>query len=270
MNRGERCGRNDLLASYCLGALDRDDLRDLERHLEGCDSCREELARLRPVVEALSGTVEQLEPPPSLKAGLMAQVNADLAASGPVARDPGAAEVEAVDGTSGGTGEGHRSSRAGSRPRRWRLGLWRGGGFGGSRGGALAGVALASLIVGLAAGYLIGDGQRSPGLGGAGELVASTEDGSGMSAELFRAGDIGALRLSGMKAPPPGKVYQAWLRQGERVVPTDTLFVPGADGAVTTAISGMEGADAVMITAERRQGSERPTEEPRLVLEVAS
>jgi hypothetical protein len=64
----------DDVGAYLLGALDDGERREFERHLAGCDECREEVERLRPAADALPGSVEQLEPPPGLKARLMAEV----------------------------------------------------------------------------------------------------------------------------------------------------------------------------------------------------
>ena len=62
------------IGAYLLGALGEGERRSFERHAETCDECREELERLRPAAEALPGSVEQLAPPPGLKARLMAEV----------------------------------------------------------------------------------------------------------------------------------------------------------------------------------------------------
>jgi anti-sigma factor RsiW len=62
------------IGAYLLGALEEGERRSFERHAEACDECREELERLRPAAEALPGSVEQLAPPPGLKARLMAEV----------------------------------------------------------------------------------------------------------------------------------------------------------------------------------------------------
>jgi anti-sigma-K factor RskA len=67
----------DDIGAYLLGALDDGERREFERHLAGCDECREEVERLRPAADALPGSVEQLEPPPGLKARLMAEVQRD-------------------------------------------------------------------------------------------------------------------------------------------------------------------------------------------------
>ena len=65
---------NEDIAAYLLGALDESERTGFERHLATCDECREELERLRPAAEMLPGSVEQIEPPPRLKAALMAEV----------------------------------------------------------------------------------------------------------------------------------------------------------------------------------------------------
>jgi anti-sigma-K factor RskA len=58
----------NLLGPYVMGALDPDEEREVERHLESCPSCREEADNLRLAHERLvdlAGTVE--EPPRELK-----------------------------------------------------------------------------------------------------------------------------------------------------------------------------------------------------------
>jgi anti-sigma-K factor RskA len=68
------------LAAYMLGALDPREAEDFERHLEGCEHCREEMRWLQPAVHALPEEVERTEPPPQLRASLMAEVRADAEA----------------------------------------------------------------------------------------------------------------------------------------------------------------------------------------------
>jgi anti-sigma-K factor RskA len=64
----------DDVGAYLLGAMNDLERQAFERHLRGCEECREELERLRPAAEALPGSVEQLAPPPGLKKRLMAEV----------------------------------------------------------------------------------------------------------------------------------------------------------------------------------------------------
>ena len=70
----DHTGHTDDVGAYLLGALNDLERQAFERHLRGCDECREELERLRPAAEALPGSVKQLEPPPGLKKRLMAEV----------------------------------------------------------------------------------------------------------------------------------------------------------------------------------------------------
>jgi anti-sigma-K factor RskA len=62
------------VGAYLLGALDEREQREFERHLRSCPECQDEVERLRPAAEVLPSSVEQLEPPPRLKAALMAEV----------------------------------------------------------------------------------------------------------------------------------------------------------------------------------------------------
>src|SRR2546421_586661 len=74
------------LGAYLLGALPDLEAEALERHAMHCDACRDELERLRPAADALPHSVEQHEPPPSLKRSLMAAVESDVRAAGRASR----------------------------------------------------------------------------------------------------------------------------------------------------------------------------------------
>jgi anti-sigma-K factor RskA len=68
------------LAAFVLGALEREEAAAVERHLEGCSRCQEELRWLQPALQTLPESVERLEPPPQLRESLMAEVRADARA----------------------------------------------------------------------------------------------------------------------------------------------------------------------------------------------
>lgn len=68
---------SDELAAYVLGALEGEEARAFERHLEGCERCREQMRWLQPAVQALPESVERTEPPRQLRQNLMAEVRAD-------------------------------------------------------------------------------------------------------------------------------------------------------------------------------------------------
>jgi anti-sigma factor RsiW len=82
MNASDHNRWSEDLAAYVLGALERDEAADFERHLEGCERCREEMAWLEPAVQTLPEAVERQEPPRALRAALMAEVREDAREAG--------------------------------------------------------------------------------------------------------------------------------------------------------------------------------------------
>jgi anti-sigma-K factor RskA len=114
------------------------------------------------------------------------------------------------------------------------------------------------LALGVAGGVLLsaGDGFREVdaqvALGGASGTLRIEDDGDAR------------LTLRDMPAPPDGRVYQVWLLgEGGSPSPTDALFVPGRDGAASVDVPGdVAGARQVLVTAEPRGGSDRPTRPP--------
>jgi anti-sigma-K factor RskA len=77
MNTSDHNRWSEDLAAYVLGALERDEAADFERHLEGCERCREEMTWLEPAVQTLPEAVERQEPPRALRNALMAEVRED-------------------------------------------------------------------------------------------------------------------------------------------------------------------------------------------------
>ena len=60
---------HSLVAPYALDALDRQEERDFEEHLASCESCREELARLREAAASLAYASAGTSPPAALRQG---------------------------------------------------------------------------------------------------------------------------------------------------------------------------------------------------------
>ncbi len=65
----------DDLGLYALGALDADARASFEVHLATCPECRAELAQIAPVIEALSQSVPQVDPPAGLRDRVLALVH---------------------------------------------------------------------------------------------------------------------------------------------------------------------------------------------------
>lgn len=122
----------------------------------------------------------------------------------------------------------------------------------------LAGLATVAAVAALAAAFAISGG----GSGGGATTTVVAGHSPGVTAEMVREGETGTLRLANLHRLPPGKVLQAWVRRGARIVSAQALFEPNSDGTATATIDGMAGVNAVMVTAEPRGGSVQPTSAP--------
>jgi anti-sigma-K factor RskA len=229
----------DDLAAHLLGALEPRESADLERHVASCAECRAELRWLEPAIQALAEAVERAEPPPALRARVLAEARSDL--------EPG--EAAAPSGLrrlfgSRGSREGAGRQRAfGLRP--------------------IVGFAAVALVAAAVAGYTIG------GSGSGGEtstIVAGHAP--GVMAKVVREGNSGTLHLANVQQLPNDKVLQAWVRRGSRVVSAHSLFAPDLDGRATATIPNMRGVNTVMVTAEPRGGSAQPTSAPIVSIAV--
>ncbi len=76
----DECGAN--VAPYVLCALPDADYEAFQRHLDSCTVCREEVAALQLVADALPSVAPQFEPPPAIKAQLMSAVREDAQRAG--------------------------------------------------------------------------------------------------------------------------------------------------------------------------------------------
>lgn len=217
---------HDDLAAYALGALDGRELRAVSGHVEGCERCETELAdRLTPALDVLAESVEQLEPPASLRQSLMATVHEEARAEAPAAA-----------------------------PRRER-----------SRLGAFlmrpaAGLAVLALGAAGVTGYLVAE----DGGAGVETVPVESALSPQMGGSLEIQDDGATLKVHGMPVLSKGEVYQVWVAQGEAVVPSAT-FVPHDDGTATAAVPEATGDFSdVMVTREPRPGRRAPTLPPVL------
>ena len=232
----------DATAAYLLGALGEDERAAFEEHLAGCPACREEVDELLPAARALPISAHPIDPPPALKARIMAEVEREaslLAAAGPQADRPPAR-------------------------RRLRLPALRVPRL------VPAAVAAALLLVGVG----IGVGVTQLGSGTERTIQAQVTDRTAApdaAAQVEVASDGATIVARGLPAPPSGRVYQVWLkRPGHAPEPTSALFTPSRDGTATATVPGnMDGVDQVLVTDEPSGGSRTPTREPLLVADMS-
>jgi anti-sigma factor RsiW len=222
------------IGAYLLGALTDLERQAFEHHLSGCAPCREEVERLRPAAEALPRSVEQVEPPRSLRSSLMDVVERE-------ARErPGAPAPR-------------RSLRERLRP----------------RGGLLRpALVVGALVLGLLAG--IGVSQLGGGSGEDVRTIAATVDDQRLptasgNVRLVDKGANGAiLRLQGMPELGGARVYQAWVQKDGTFIPQPTFEARGDGGAAVALPDDLSKAKAVLVTREPRGGSRAPSERPLL------
>jgi len=78
----------ELLPAYALGALDGDDLRELEAHLAGgCEECRRQLALWQGDLEALAAEVEPVQPSDVARARVLRLAGSGVASPPPMSVD---------------------------------------------------------------------------------------------------------------------------------------------------------------------------------------
>lgn len=238
----ERCQHADTVAAYLLGALSDGERRAFESHLASCAHCGEDIANLRLVADALPLAVTPVAPPPQLRERLMETVRSEaevLSAAGPAADRPRPA-----------------------RHRRFAPVL--------GRPLALAGTLLA-LVLGGAVGFGLGtatdDEPQTRTVVQVRTVQAAVDARTaprGTAVIVLRDG-VATLRVRGLPAPPPGKVYEVWLlRRGAAAPsPTDALFsVSRGAGSGRVALPSVRGVEAVLVTAEPDGGSSVPTSQP--------
>jgi anti-sigma factor RsiW len=238
----ERCQHADTVAVYLLGALPEAERRSFEAHTASCAHCREDVAELRVLAEALPLAVSPVAPPPALRERLMETVRAEadvLSAAGPAADRPRP-----------------------ERKRRFAVSF--------GRPLALAGAAMA-LLLGVGIGFGIGaatsDEQTKTQTVVQVRTVQATVTADtarrGTAVIVVRDG-VATLRVRGLPAPPQGKVYEVWLlRRGAAAPsPTDALFSVSTRGSGRVALPSVRGVEQVLVTAEPEGGSQAPTSQP--------
>ncbi len=207
------------IGAYVLGALPELESEVLERHLAGCESCRAEVEELRPVTAAIARSVPQVEPPPSLKASLMATVQAEADARA------GAAQPQRRE---------RRSWFAGLQPR-----------F--AAAGALAVLAL-GVVIGVAADRVSDHNERTISAR-INRTLMPTGD-----ARLRVSGDRSdaRVRLSDAPSPGAGHLYELWVQHADGTITPGPTVASGGDGEVTIP-GGVGDAKAVMVTLEKHR-----------------
>lgn len=233
------CAQRDQAAAYVLGALEQEQCERYQAHLHDCPLCNADVVNLQPIVDLLASEVPQVAVPQGLHERIMATVRSE-------------AELLHAAGA-----EADRPARA-ARPR---LRLRR--------------LQLVAVTAAVGLGVLIGavaldKSSQTPTTRLTPAQVASVPPGA--KAFIRQVGTHTELVVSGIPQPPRGKIYEVWLaREGKAPQPTNALFGVTHAGSASVDVPGnLAGVKQVMVTAERRGGSEHPTSSPIIVATLRS
>ncbi len=225
----EGCAAN--AAPYVLGALPEEDCELFRGHLESCAVCREEVAALQLVADALPSVVPRMEPPPELKAQLMATVREEAERSPRAKRAAGRVSFASF----------------GFRPA---VGL----------AGALAVLVLAAIAV-LSGGSSSGGGTR---------VISAEVLAPHATASVRLNAGHAELKIAGMPQSSPNRVYEVWVQRGGAPQPTNALFTVTSAGRATVGVPGnVAGVKQILVTSEPLGGSRVPTRAPVIVAKLS-
>jgi anti-sigma-K factor RskA len=218
---------HDLVAPYALDALDADERKRFERHLEECAECSTQLAELQEPVAALAYAAEGPAPRPGLRHRILDS-----------ARDEPRAAVIRF-------------------PRRWAL----------PAAAAVAAVAASAAIgLGLWASSLSHSLDRERGATAAydraARLLAAKANAKpliGADGSLLVANDgRAAIVVCGLDRAPREKTYEAWVISGRTPQPAG-LFHGGSGCEPIALTRSVPQGSTVAVTLERAGGARTPT-----------
>jgi Anti-sigma-K factor rskA, C-terminal/Putative zinc-finger len=235
-----------LAGAYALDALTEPDRLRFERHLAGCEACRQEAGSLREAAGRLAA-VPAVPPPPHVRERVLAE------AARTRQQPPLTADVVA--------GSGRRAIR-------WRAPRM-----------AVA-IAGGCILVALVLGGLFIHTQRSLSVEQAHNRAIATilnaPDATIMSAKAVKSGSATVvmshrdhalvLTTAMLPALPAGQRYQVWLMGPRRTRPAGMLPVPHRGMTAPVVVSGVAPGDMVGLTVEPASGSTVPSSAPVLML----
>jgi hypothetical protein len=256
---GSHAGLHTLVGAYVMDAAPEADRVAFERHLTGCDPCREEVRGLREATARLGAAVA-IEPRPELRQQTLTAVSR-LRQLPPLVAEPG--------------GEGLTSRLA-----RWRrlTGAVRQSWL--ARAAVTAAVVLAAVVVALSLHLtsmqhrLSADEQGSHAIA----AILGAPDAKMMTARV-RTGGMATVVMSHrarelvftaskLSVLPPSRAYELWLMGPAGDEPAGLL--PPAHGGMTgpMVVPGLVDGDRLALTVEPADGSRQPTTMPIVMISL--
>lgn len=228
------CAESVDAAPYVLGALE--DAGPYRKHLATCVTCQTEVAELQGVADVLSTAVEPVVAPEALRERVLAEVRSEaklLRAAG---------------------GDADQPSRTAGRFTSRRFSLL-------TAGAAITASAAAAAAIALT----VGSSPRE-------RVTSASSAPLGAHVALRQVGARADLVVSGMPAPPIGRIYEVWLSRGAGPPqPTDALFSVTSRGLGSVNVpDSLHGVKEVLVTSEPLGGSSHPTSPPLIRVAVAA
>ncbi len=266
---------SELLGAFALDAVDGDEARMVEQHLEECPRCRSEVDQLREVAAAIGNASER--PPDSLWERIASQlgdVAAQRARPAPVIDGPPSAGIGAgASGLQGPTGFRPNRSVRRTNARRAARRPW-----------AVAGIGAAAACAALAAIFGVGwshanerAGQLQATLAERGAaaavqaalvspghrvVVLQSSTGARLAELVVQANGVGYVVSSHMGALPGDETYQLWAEIANQPISLGLLGSrPGMGDAFSLGPS-ISDARALMVTVEPAGGVVTPDRTP--------
>jgi Anti-sigma-K factor rskA/Putative zinc-finger len=251
-----------LAGAFAMDAVAGPDRARFERHLAGCESCRQEIRGLREATAALAAAAA-VQPPAAMR-------DAALRAAAQTRQlPPSSAEAPTLV-------RWRRRGPLGSERRGWGLRGWR------SRlaVGAVGGLAAVAVVAGVATFGMQHRLDQAQLHDHAVATVLSAPDATMLSA-LVRTGGTATVVMShrehalvftaaDLRLLPAAQVYELWLigPAGSRAAG----MLPGSSRggmAGPMVVSGLKAGDSVGLTVEPAEGSPRPTSAPVVLVRLS-
>ncbi len=245
-----------LAGAYAMDAVPEPDRAAFERHLAGCESCRQEVRGLREAAAALAAATA-VRPPPALR-------DASLRAAGRTRQLPPAAARAP-------------GSRRAARPRR--LAGWRPR-LGVVLAGTLACVfAVVAVVAGLSAYGMRSRLDQAQGHDREVALVLGAPDATMMSAHVATGGTATVVMshreralvftAADLRVLPSSESYELWLMGSAGSRPAGMISMSGRGRmAGPMVVAGLSAGDRVGLTVEPASGSPQPTSPPVVVIRL--
>jgi anti-sigma-K factor RskA len=260
---------HSLADEYALGNLTEEEARQFETHLATCPECREEVADMQDIAVQLSDAVAT-EPPPSLRASILAQIAQTPQDPAPPRTDSAAGEPSAARHLADGSRVDAMTADViplqRSLQRRTRL-----------TGLLAAAAVLVAIAMGGWAIHARNDAQDATAAQQQLTQMLTAQDVRTASG-AFSTGGIATVIVSRsegrallvaahLPALPAGKVYEAWtIRQ----TPTQAgTFSASSAQTVLPLPAAAVHADQVAVTVEPAGGSKQPTTQPVFAVKLS-